>query len=84
MTITYFDSDAKKHRRLRLSKYGRWTGDDRALVELLNLSAHSILVRHHYFPTPWHEAKAVADALGGTLDEPEPDFETGEHDGRVY
>jgi hypothetical protein len=68
MKITY-EQDGKE--KTLTYKDGVWSGTDFAAV--LNASFTAFLGRHSYFPTAWHEAKAVADKLGGTLDEEEPE-----------
>lgn len=71
ITITY--KERKLDRQLLVDLQSRrWIGDDPLLVEQLNHSIPFFLGVHAYYPTPWHEIKAVADKLKGTVDVPEP------------
>jgi hypothetical protein len=81
MKISY---QVEGRKRVLLFKDARWSGKDAMLVSALNANPHGFIGHHEYYPTAWHLAKAVADALGGKLDEPEPDFETGEQDGKAF
>lgn len=67
MKITY-EKDGKEKTITYID--GVWKGE---FEEVLNASVSVFLGRSEYFETNWHEAKAVADQLGGTLDEDEPE-----------
>lgn len=82
MKVAY--TEEEEERRLYYEN-GFWSGEDPEMVEKLNGRLFEWLGYHEYFPTEWHVAKAVADKLGGEVDEPEPNFPTGPHrDGRMY
>jgi len=85
MKVTYRD-EAGGERRLTLGLGGVWSGDDPALADTLNTDVLFVewIGRFDYYPTPWHKAKAVADKLGGEVDEPEPEFEQGDIPGKVF
>lgn len=84
IVVTYTDPLGEERKLMRHLSRKRWTGEDEdeELVWRLNNDLTEWLGRHHYFPHPWHEAKAVADKLGGTLDAPEPKIESDP--GRIY
>ncbi len=65
---------------------GKWSGGHPGLASELNKSISRVLgvEAMGYYPTMWHKAKAVADFLKGTIDQPEPKFDTGERPGIVY
>jgi hypothetical protein len=78
MKITYTNTDTGQELKLECSGEGVWSGDDEDLVVGLNERGCTFATgRADYHPTLWHEVKAVADVLHGTLDEPEPKFATG-------
>ncbi len=52
----------------------RWSGPDVELVQDLNTNVNLVLSCSGYYPVEWYMVKAVADELGGTLNEPEPDL----------
>lgn len=51
---------------------GMWTGGHDDIAKRLNESLSDVLGRYEYYPTRWHEARAVAEFLGGMLDAPQP------------
>jgi hypothetical protein len=77
MKITYTNTDTGQEQKLECIE-GVWSGDDADLVVGLNdYGIGYVTKRTDYHPTHWHQVKEVADALHGTLDEPEPKFATG-------
>lgn len=76
MKITY-DDFSQSQQLTYLPETGQWSGDDLQLVNLLNNNPHAVIGRHEYYPSTWHLVKAIADALEGTLDEPEPKLKMG-------
>ena len=84
MKITYtFEG---KQYTLELRDGGQWHGGHEGMAAVANHFFDEFVTagRSAYFPTPWHRAKALADKLGGTVDLPEPVFETGDHPGKVF
>ncbi len=85
MKVTYLHVETNEEMTLDYDPYsGRWSGPDLPVVQLLNHSVATFLSRSEYYPTYWHKVKDVADELGGTVDEPEPKFPSGDHPGVVY
>jgi hypothetical protein len=79
ITVTYKDKQGEE-KILVLGEDG-WSGDDDKIVEALNGWFDDWIGISAYYPTAWHVAKAVANKLGGSVDMPEPPYETGEPGG---
>ncbi len=75
MTITYTDDAGKERKMLYDEDNARWSGDDVELALLINENLIGFIGRYEYFPHVWYRVKAVADALDGSLDTPEPVLE---------
>lgn len=61
-----------------------WKGGHPGIATSLTHAFVATLGQAEYYPTAWHRAKHVADFLQGTLDTPQPAFETGEKDDVIY
>lgn len=61
-----------------------WSGGHPGAAVSLNEAFFDFVGSHEYYPTAWHRAFHVATVLHGTLDTPEPKFDKGEEEGKVY
>ena len=83
--ITYKDRDTGAKRVLNYDPdTDTWSGDDSSLVARLNESVSLVVRNHEYYPTPWHQAKHVADTLNGKINQREPRFPQGDEPGVVH
>lgn len=83
MTITYMIDGVEY--QLTYQQSGEWSGGHEGYAEALNIDFVGTVGRFEYYPTPWHKVNHVATVLRGTLDTPEPKFETGDPgEGKVW